>query len=132
MKKISYLMAFAVLLTSACQNNVLQEDFTHESTGSHKILTVGMADETDTRVGFNADNSFYWHKGDRIGVITTSGFKEMVLKEQYHRKPSGVFEGYFEEDMGSYVVYPYGGHVLNGDMAQSNKVGCPSKKVGIP
>ena len=108
-------MAFAVLLTSACQNNVLQEDFTHESTGSHKILTVGMADETDTRVGFNADNSFYWHKGDRIGVITTSGFKEMVLKEQYHRKPSGVFEGYFEEDMGSYVVYPYGGHVLNGD-----------------
>lgn len=115
MKKISYLMAFAVLLTSACQNNVLQEDFTHESTGSHKILTVGMADETDTRVGFDADNSFYWHKGDRIGVITTSGFKEMVLKEQYHRKPSGVFEGYFEEDMGSYVVYPYGGHVLNGD-----------------
>ena len=108
-------MAFAVLLTSACQNNVLQEDFTHESTGSHKILTVGMADETDTRVGFDADNSFYWHKGDRIGVITTSGFKEMVLKEQYHRKPSGVFEGYFEEDMGSYVVYPYGGHVLNGD-----------------
>ena len=115
MKKISYLMAFAVLLTSACQNNVLQEDFTHESIGSHKILTVGMADETDTRVGFDADNSFYWHKGDRIGVITTSGFKEMVLKEQYHRKPSGVFEGYFEEDMGSYVVYPYGGHVLNGD-----------------
>lgn len=61
--------------------------------GDLKTLTVGVADEPDTRVGFDEANSFYWHKGDRIGGITAAGFKEMVIGDQYHKQSSGVFTG---------------------------------------
>lgn len=118
MKRISYVMAFAMLLALSCQRNEFQEDTAvHDVTGHHKVLIVGVAEEGGTRIGFDEDNSFYWHKGDRIGVITSSGFKEMVLDDQYHRQSSGVFTGDFEEEIGDYIVYPYGGHVLeNGQL----------------
>lgn len=118
MKRISYVMAFAMLLALSCQRNEFQEDTAvHDVTGHHKVLIVGVAEEGETRIGFDEDNSFYWHKGDRIGVITSSGFKEMVLDDQYHRQSSGVFTGDFEEEIGDYIVYPYGGHVLeNGQL----------------
>lgn len=118
MKRISYVMAFAMLLALSCQRNEFQEDTAvHDVTGHHKVLIVGVAEEGGTRIGFDEDNSFYWHKGDRIGVITSSGFKEMVLDDQYHRQSSGVFTGDFEEEIGDYIVYPYGEHVLeNGQL----------------
>ena len=37
----------------------------------------------------------------------------MILDDQYHRQPSGVFLGDFEENMGDYVVYPHGSHLLD-------------------
>lgn len=113
MKRISYIiMAGAMLLALSCQKDEFQEDAVQDGAGHLKTLTVGVADEPDTRVGFDETNSFYWHKGDRIGVITDAGFKEMVIGDQYHRQSSGVFTGDFEEDMGDYVVYPYGDHGL--------------------
>lgn len=113
MKNMTYIMAFAIFLTASCQKNEFKEDPVHENTGHIKVLTVGVAEEPETRVGFDGNNSFYWHRGDRIGVITTAGFKEMILDDQYHRQPSGVFLGDFEENMGDYVVYPHGSHLLD-------------------
>lgn len=113
MKNMTYIMAFAIFLTASCQKNEFKEDPVHEIAGHIKVLTVGVAEEPETRVGFDGNNSFYWHRGDRIGVITTAGFKEMILDDQYHRQPSGVFLGDFEENMGDYVVYPHGSHLLD-------------------
>lgn len=110
-------MAFAMFLALSCQKNEFKEDVVYENVGHHKTLTVGVVNEPETRVGFDATKTFYWHKGDRIGVITSAGFKEMILEDQYHKQSSGVFTGQFEEEMGDYVVYPYGGHVLeNGQL----------------
>ena len=109
MKKISYIIALATLLTIACQRDEISQHY--------KTLTVGAADEAMTKVGFDGNNSFYWHKGDRIGVLTSAGLKEMTLDDQYHKKSSGVFYGNFQEEIGDYVVYPYGNHVIeNGQL----------------
>ena len=117
MKRISYIMAFAMFLALSCQKNEFREDVVYENAGHNRTLTVGVVNEPETRVGFDATKTFYWHKGDRIGVITSAGFKEMILEDQYHKQSSGVFTGQFEEEMGDYVVYPYGGHVLeNGQL----------------
>lgn len=121
MKKTIYIiMAFAMFLTVACQKDEFQKEEGHETSLHHRKLTVGVADEADTRVGFDENNAFYWHKGDRIGVITAVGFKEMILDEQYHGQASGVFTGDFEEEMGEYIVYPYGEHTLEGDLLTYN------------
>lgn len=110
-------MAFAMFLALSCQKSEFKEDVVYENAGHNRTLTVGVVNEPETRVGFDASKTFYWHKGDRIGVITSAGFKEMILEDQYHKQSSGVFTGQFEEEMGDYVVYPYGGHVLeNGQL----------------
>lgn len=116
MKRIAYIMAFAMFLSVSCQIDDLQDKSILESQTSRKVLTVGAAEDDGTRVGFDESNAFYWHKGDRIGVITTAGFKEMVIDDAYHGQASGVFTGDFEEEMGDYVVYPYGNHTLEGDV----------------
>lgn len=111
----TYMIAFAIFLAASCQRNEFQEE--NSSIGIERTLTVGVDDEADTRVGFDETNSFYWHKGDKIGVLTSSGFKEMTLKAEYHKKQSGVFVGNFEEEIGNYVVYPYGDHMMtNGEL----------------
>ena len=69
MKNMTYIMAFAILLTASCQKNEFKEDPVHENAGHIKVLTVGVAEEPETRVGFDGNNSFYWHRGDRILVF---------------------------------------------------------------
>ena len=105
-------MAGTVMLAGSCQRNELPEDTVNSETQHLKILTVGVVDEAIARVGFDENNSFYWHKGDKIGVITSVGFKEMTLDEKYHKKSSGIFVGNFEEEIGDYAVYPYGEHMI--------------------
>ena len=105
-------MAGTVMLAGSCQRNELLEDTANSETQHLKILTVGVADEAIARVGFDENNSFYWHKGDKIGVITSAGFKEMTLDEKYHKKSSGIFVGNFNEEIGDYAVYPYGEHMI--------------------
>lgn len=112
MKKILFIIAGAVMLAGSCQRNELPEDTVNSETQHLKILTVGVVDEAIARVGFDENNSFYWHKGDKIGVITSTGFKEMTLDEKYHKKSSGIFVGNFEEEIGDYAVYPYGEHMI--------------------
>ena len=116
MKKITYIIAFAAFLAAACQKNEVAEEPASDPQ-YNKILTAGVTDEPLTRVGFDENNSFYWHKGDQIGVLTSGGLKVMTLDEQYHKQPSGVFYGTFAEDIGEYAVYPYGNHVIeNGQL----------------
>lgn len=116
MKKIAYITAFAMLLAASCQKDETP-DGTEIEKSQYKILTVGVAEEPDTRVGFDENNSFYWHMGDSIGVLTSAGFRKMILDDQYHKKASGVFTGTFAEEFGDYVVYPYGEHTMeNGQL----------------
>ena len=116
MKNTAYIIAFAILLAGSCQRQVLPGEDVPVNSQYSKTLTVGVDEEADTRVGFDDNNSFYWHKGDKIGVITSGGFREMTLNDQYHKKPSGVFTGNFAEEIGAYVVYPYGGHTIINDL----------------
>ena len=109
MKQMIYLMAFAILLAFSCQRDELRD----EAVSSLKTLKVGVADELQTRVGFDDGKSFYWHKGDRIGVLTSAGFKVMTLDQQYDGQGTGVFTGEFSEDIGDYAVYPYGDHFID-------------------
>ena len=109
-------MTLAALLAVSCQKNEVEQEPEHNNPAYTKTLTVG-ADEQQTRVGFDANNAFYWHTGDQIGVLTSGGLKEMTLDGQYHKKATGVFYGDFLEDFGEYVVYPYGNHIFgNGQL----------------
>jgi hypothetical protein len=62
-------------------------------------------------VGFDENNEFYWHRGDKVSVLTAAGFREMILDDRYHGKTSGVFTGVFTGEMNDYVMYPSGAHV---------------------
>ena len=106
MKKTLYFIAAAMFLAAGCQKN----EYVPDSTQGQKTLTVGVADETDTRVGFDSSNAFYWQEGDQIGVLTTEGFMQMTLDSQYANQTTGVFTGNFQGAIGNYVVYPYGNH----------------------
>ena len=115
MKKTIYIIAFAIFLAASCQ----REEFpgVPDVDNTQKTLAVGVADESDTRVGFDENMAFYWHQGDKIGVLTTAGFREMVLDDQYHKQAVGVFTGNFTEDIGEYVIYPSGTHRMeNGQL----------------
>ena len=112
MKKTLYIMSLAVFVAASCQKDALQDDKLRESTDNYKTLTVGTADIPQTRVGFDENYTFYWDKGDSIGVFTTAGIKKMTLYEQYDKEQIGVFYGDFQEEIGEYVVYPYGNHSI--------------------
>lgn len=109
MKKTLYIIASAIFLVASCQKNEITEEGMSEKSDNFKILKVGIADQ-QSRVGFNADNTFYWHKGDRIGIITSAGLKAMDLYDEYDKQPVGLFYGDFQEGFGDYVIYPYGNH----------------------
>ena len=106
MKKTLYFIAAAMFLAAGCQKN----EYVPDGTQGQKTLTIGVADETDTRVGFDSNNAFYWQEGDQIGVLTTEGFMQMTLDSQYANQTTGVFTGNFQGAIGNYVVYPYGNH----------------------
>ena len=109
MKKMIYFMAVAMFLALSCQKNEFQVD----SSRPVRKLTVGIENEVASKVGFDENNSFYWHAGDRIAVLTTAGFRVMTLDGQYAGQASGVFTGEFTEDIGDYAVYPYGDHATD-------------------
>lgn len=113
MKSLLYAVAFATLMTASCQKDEIQDDVMPVSQKFYRTLTVGMA---ETKVGFDENNSFYWHRGDRIGALTSAGFKEMLLDESYGGKSSGTFVGDFQEEIGEWVVYPYGSHIYTADL----------------
>ena len=90
-------MACAIFLAVACQRNEMQDGVVPALTDNVRTLAVGVVDGDQTRVGFDDGNSFYWHQGDRIGVFTVNGFREMTLNEGYHGQAAGVFTGVFEQ-----------------------------------
>ena len=116
MKNTAYILAIAMFLAVSCQKNESPEDSVYGNKEHYKTLAVGVEEDQQTRVGFDENNLFYWQKGDRIGVLTASGLKEMTLDDQYHKKHSGVFYGDFMEDLGEYVIYPYGTHRFENEL----------------
>ena len=112
MKNRMFIMAFAIILVASCQVIESPIDDAPEDLKNYRTLTVGVSEEPDTRVGFDENNSFYWHRGDKVGVQTAAGFKEMILDDKYYGFETGVFVGDFMEELGDYVVYPFGMHVL--------------------
>ena len=112
MKKIAYLLALAMFLTLSCQKNESRDDDIPENHRHFRTLSIGIADGQETKVGFDENKAFYWHKGDKVDVLTTAGFKEMTLDDSYEGQATGVFTGDFEEEIGDYVVYPAGLHVM--------------------
>lgn len=105
-------MAFAIFLTLACQKNELRDEDIPEENKHRRTLVAGVAEGQETRVGFDENYAFYWHKGDKIDVLTSAGFKMMTLDDSYAGQASGVFAGDFEEEIGDYIVYPSGSHVM--------------------
>lgn len=112
MKKTAYLLVMAMFLTLSCQKNESRDDDIPENYRHFCTLSIGIADGQGTKVGFDENNAFYWHKGDKVYVLTTAGFKEMTLDDSYEGQATGVFTGEFEEEIGDYVVYPAGLHVM--------------------
>jgi hypothetical protein len=108
-------MAFAMILAWSCQKTVTSGEKVPESEKYSRTLAVGVEADSETRVGFDDAGGFYWHKGDRVGVQTSAGLREMVLDDACQGLSSGVFSGDFEEAMGEIVVYPYGSHVIEGE-----------------
>lgn len=117
MKRFLFFTAVAVVLAVSCRNEMREDIDRSGSARYERILSVGVADEEpESKVGFDEANAFYWHLGDKVGVQTSAGFKEMILQDEYAGMNSGVFEGSFEEDMMTYVIYPYGNdHVVSGE-----------------
>ena len=115
MKRLSYLMTFAMLLALSCQKNESQSDCMSETENFSRTLTAMVADDPQTRVGFGLDGAFYWHRGDRISVLTSAGMKEMVIGDEYQGQSYGLFYGDFEESIGEYAVYPSGPHTIVDD-----------------
>ena len=62
MKRLSYVMAFAMFLTLSCQKNESQEQIAPDDYNNYRTLMVGVEDNVGTRVGFDGNNSFYWHR----------------------------------------------------------------------
>ena len=114
MKRLSYLMALAMILTLSCQKDETSGDCVPDTDKCSRTLAASVADDSGTRVGFDDAGAFYWHKGDKVGVQTSAGLKAMVLSDGYEGMASGVFVGDFEEPMGEIAVYPFGNHVITG------------------
>ena len=111
MKRFLYMMALAILPALSCQKNELWDADVPEDEKHCRTLVVSVADDDQTRVGFDENNEFYWHRGDKVSVLTAAGFREMILDDRYHGKTSGVFTGVFTGEMNDYVMYPSGAHV---------------------
>ena len=118
MKYTAYIIAFAIFWVVSCQRVEFQQE--KSAPAAYRTLSIGVDNEADTKVGFDESNSFYWHKGDKVGVLTSAGLKEMALMDNYHKKPSGVFVGNFEEEIGDFVVYPYGSHAFENGLLTFN------------
>ena len=109
-------MASAMILTLSCQKTEISGDGIPESEEYSRTLVVRVEEDLGTRAGFDENRDFYWHKGDKVGVQTSAGLKEMLLDDNYQGMAYGAFTGSFEEPMGEIVVYPFGNHVITEEL----------------
>lgn len=84
MKRFLFFTAVAVVLAVSCRSEMREDIDRSGSARYERILSVGVADEEpESKVGFYEANAFYWHLGDKVGVQTSAGFKEMILPSSY-------------------------------------------------
>ncbi len=111
MNKLSLVGLAMIALVSSCS-----EDLATIGNGLQKS-TIGVSVSTEsTRAAFNKDGSFYWSKGDKIGVMSdktnATAFSCFTLTKgagTASAEFTGVGSGSY-----TYVVYPYNeGHSLS-------------------
>lgn len=104
-----------MLSATSCSNDdeIIQE--------SGELVIRAVADVQTTRVGFDADGTFYWSDGDEIGVTLSAqeGLTKMVLTEGVG-KGTATFRGNGRGDV-MYAVYPYSSaHQISAGMLSYN------------
>jgi hypothetical protein len=112
---------FALLLTAcvavACSS---EDDFWgFKSSSKGYVLTASVDNATpNTRVGFTESGTFYWSKGDKLGVTSdnnASAFDVYTLDDASAGEESGTFTGSASSAPAGYAVYPYNtAHKISG------------------
>ena len=105
-KNLFWGTVIALAFASCTQEDALNNEY------GLKTLEVSVEKGVESRVGFTdaAQAEFFWTKGDKIGVTTTSStttFQGMTLVGE-GGEATGTFTGNFSGTATGYAVYPYG------------------------
>jgi hypothetical protein len=105
-KNLFWGIVIALAFASCTQEDALNNEY------GLKTLEVSVEKGVESRVGFTdaAQAEFFWTKGDKIGVTTTSStttFQGMTLVGE-GGEATGTFTGNFSGTATGYAVYPYG------------------------
>ena len=105
MKKQLLFVLLCVVTMVACS----QDELSTVTIESRSTLSASVESVTDgTRAGMESDGSFFWHEGDKIGVLMTSNkVRPMTLVKGDGGKSSGSFTTTTSETFGKYAIYPY-------------------------
>ena len=73
-----------------------------------RTLSANVEKVVDTRAGMESDGAFFWHEGDMIGTLMTTGnVRPMTLVTGDGGKSTGTFEVNTNETFGNYAFFPY-------------------------
>ena len=108
-KYFSFVALAAAALATSCASDDLAEQ-KQEQTDTRTVTLTASVNEGQTRVGMTKNDSkasFYWHKGDAISVLTTTGSFVKFTTEDETGKASATFTGEVTGTISKYAVYPY-------------------------
>ncbi len=85
-----------------------QSDKSLDTTMFRRTLSANVESVIDTRAGMESDGAFFWHEGDKIGTLMTTGnVSPMTLVAGDGGKSVGTFELKTNETIGNYAFFPY-------------------------
>ena len=85
-----------------------QSDKSLDTTMFRRTLSANVESVIDTRAGMESDGAFFWHEGDKIGTLMTTGnVSPMTLVAGDGGKSVGTFELNTNETIGNYAFFPY-------------------------
>ncbi len=112
-KYTAFVALTAAALATSCASDDLAEQKQNQGETQTMTLTASVADDNTTRVGMTKDNNmakFYWHKGDKISVLTVNGSSygnaEFTTTAD-NGTTSAEFTGEVTGKVGAYALYPY-------------------------
>ncbi len=104
-------LAAAVIATSCTSDDIAGQK--QSQTGSQTVTLTASVNEGQTRVGMTKEGTsakFYWHKGDKISVLTTDGTTfsntEFSTTDE-DGTTSAAFTGEVTGTVAGYALYPY-------------------------
>ena len=121
-KYFSFVALAAAALATSCASDDLAEQ-KQEQTDTRTVTLTASVNEGQTRVGMTKNDSkasFYWHKGDAISVLTTTGSFVKFTTEDETGKASATFTGEVTGTISRYAVYPYN----ESNAVSNNKFAC--------